>query len=834
MSNADDMNSGKDLHAAVPSSRKFSRIPTALGVMSAVLAMEAAPALAQRAVEEIIVTARKRTENLQEIPLAITAFTADTLERKGLNNLEDVVRLTPGMQFDQGTFPQDIRVVLRGLSPTQGRPNVAILLDGVDVSSESVQSAGGSLLINPRLFDMARIEIVKGPQSALYGRSAFAGAINYITKKPSNEWERSVSLQAGQRNDFEGRVSMFGPITEDKVFIGLNASAWNFDGYYDNATTGADLGDNDGFGTSATLVFKPSDDVSFTTRTEYSDDHIGQAPITFRGSNNVAVIPATALGWAISPAVPTITQWKGAVPDAGQLPAPRISADPATGKEYRGSDRKIFRIAGTLEWDMDWGALTSLTHYASANLRQAVENTRQGSFNALNFGTLFKNRGKTKLFSQELRLQSEDDARLRWMFGGLYWKEKVNQDSFNLSCINNQVLPNLPFLPCGPFFTALTSAAPDKWVRDTEHWSVFGMLEYNVTDQLVLHAEARYAGEDLFVSGPSAGRTIDAFGLAGRPTTAPPASPVIGAGRRDHFISPRFSLEYKATDDALLYASVAKGEKPRGISTSGAGAGGFDPDLFAYEPERMWVYEVGTKSTWADGSVVANLAVYYEDFAGKQTTSQILRSNGLLGTLIVNASSAEVKGLEFDTAWAATENLNLTLGYALADSKYNDFIVNTGGAATIGAIGNCTRVTVGTTRLCAVDRSGNELEDVAKHSLTVGASYTAPISGDMNWLIETDVKYQDSRFDTSENILSTPSYWLTDLRIGVTSDAWRVVAFANNLFDDDTVKNAFNATDFSTIRLAFFPPPFTFVLNNGLQAVLPPKRQIGVRASYKF
>ncbi|MBT4740030.1 MAG: TonB-dependent receptor, partial [Rhodospirillaceae bacterium] len=109
-----------------------------------------------------------------------------------------------------------------------------------------------------------------------------------------------------------------------------------------------------------------------------------------------------------------------------------------------------------------------------------------------------------------------------------------------------------------------------------------------------------------------------------------------------------------------------------------------------------------------------------------------------------------------------------------------------------------------------------------------------PLTDDVNWLIETDVQYQDDRFDTSDNILIMPSYWMVDLRAGLVSDNWSIVAFANNLFNDDTVKQAFNTTDFTTINVAFFPPPFTFILENALQAQLPNKRQIGVRTTFNF
>lgn len=812
-----------------------------LGVIGAMLAMDAAPAFAQLAVEEIIVTTRKRAENLQDIPLVIKAFTAETLERKGLNSIEDIARLTSGVTVDQGTFPQDVRITIRGLAPTRGRTNVALLLDGVDVSSESVQSAGGSMLVNSRLFDLERVEIVKGPQSALYGRSAFAGAINYVTKKPTNEWEGKVSINGGQRSQAEASVGIYGPIVKDKFLIGVNASVWNFDGFYDNDTTGADVGDSDGYGLAFSSIWNASEDISFTSRLEYTDDHLGQSAFAHIGQNTQLPIPASAYptipfsgNGVISPAVVSVGAFTGKVPDAGDLPGITISEDPITGKEFRGSEREIFRVAGTLDWDLGFGSFTSSTHYAKADVSQASENHRQGSFTLQTSGTLFRVASETKLFSEEIRLQSNDEDSLRWMIGGLYWKEDVDQDSNNIACTNNQLFPGLPFLNCGFFFGLVGDQDPNKWVRDTKHLSTFAMLEYDVTDQLTLHVEGRYTDEEQFISGPSGPRIIDSFGLAGPPVSVPTSSPSVPATSEDSYFTPRFSVEYTANDDMLFYGSVAKGAKPSGIATTGAGANGFNPDLFGFERETMWVYELGTKTTWDDGKVIINAAVYYEDFSGKQTSSQILLDNGLVGTLTVNASSAEVKGLEFDAAWAPVDGMNLSLGYSYIDATYGDFKTNSNGVGTISAVGNCTPVTIGTSLSCEVDRTGNRLEDVAKHSLNLGMSYEQALTDDVSWLIETDVQYSSNRYDTSDNILELQAYWMADLRIGLTSDSWSIVAFADNLFNDDTVKQAFNTTDFTTLNVAFFPPPFTFILENAGQAQLPNKRQLGVRTTFNF
>ena len=163
-----------------------------LGLLASSFAMETFAAM-----EDIVVTTRKREENLQTVPIAIEALGGEEILRKGITDLQKLTQQSSSLKLDQGFSPQDLRINIRGLSPTRGRQNVAVLQDGIDISSESIGTAGGSLLINPRLFDLERVEIVKGPQMALYGRSAFAGAINYITRKPGDEFEADVRADVG-------------------------------------------------------------------------------------------------------------------------------------------------------------------------------------------------------------------------------------------------------------------------------------------------------------------------------------------------------------------------------------------------------------------------------------------------------------------------------------------------------------------------------------------------------------------------------------------------------------------------------------------------------------
>lgn len=230
-----------------------------------------------KSVDEITVTVRKTTESIQEVPMSITAIGAEQIDRQGIKGLDDLAGQDTSVQFDQGFSPSDTRVTIRGLSPTRGRPNAATLIDGIDISSEAVSNAGGSTLIDPRLIDVQRIEIVKGPQSALYGRSAFAGAIQYVTKDPDDQLGAELFVDYNLEGDEELRGNVSIPLSET-LGLRINGLTWREDGYYKNAATGGDLGGGEGSGITATFKWEPSDRFSAKWRTDYADDHFDVAP----------------------------------------------------------------------------------------------------------------------------------------------------------------------------------------------------------------------------------------------------------------------------------------------------------------------------------------------------------------------------------------------------------------------------------------------------------------------------------------------------------------------------------------------------------------------------
>ena len=238
--------------------------------------------------EELTITTRKVEENLQDVPISVSAIVATEIEQKGITNMRGVAKYTPGIEFDEGYGAQDRRIVIRGLSPTRGRSNAAFLVDGIDFTGEAMTTAGGAFLINQRLIDVERIEVIRGPQSALYGRSAFAGAIQYVTKNPNLEnWDGEVATDLGSDEQYQLTGAVGGPIGSN-FGLRLNALVYDEAGFYDNVLTGTEVGGAEGTGVALTGLWNATDDLSFKARFAFSNDEY-QPPSQARVDSNTIV-----------------------------------------------------------------------------------------------------------------------------------------------------------------------------------------------------------------------------------------------------------------------------------------------------------------------------------------------------------------------------------------------------------------------------------------------------------------------------------------------------------------------------------------------------------------
>tara|TARA_B110000438_G_C15808030_1_gene648342 strand:+ start:516 stop:2981 length:2466 start_codon:yes stop_codon:yes gene_type:complete len=808
---------------------------------SVALSIAAEDASAQ--IEEILVTARKREESLQEIPMSITAFDAAALERNRIHNIDDLAKYTPGLVFDQGFVPQDTRPQIRGLPATRGRPPVGILIDGIDVSSESMLTAGGGMLANLRLLDAERIEVVKGPQSALYGRVAFGGAINYISKKPGDEVDGNFTVDIGDYGQLELRGAVSGPVS-DKLSLGVNVAYAEHDGYYENSLDGQKLGGFESVGVSFAARFTPNDNLTNNMRFSYSEEEYApraQTLLSLSTNRSEAIpLPASAIGLLIPGQFgPTPLPATAFVPLRGEIRSSgpvRLSQDAITGQPFKGSTLDSLIISNTLEYDLENNvSLTSWTGYTRAKATQNQDVDFFGAAPAFSFlpapGGIaeplpflfqFDMDTTTQQLQQEIRMGDLESEGLRWSAGGQYWQERVGQLNNNLISLMFGFPGLLPSAALN--ISQIPIAAASSEFRNTDHWSVYGLLEYDITDQLVASVEARYSEESLHVGYVAGGRGAVGF-VAPIPGLNGPVQLNVGPtailASSDNFFTPRFALEYQATDRNLLYATVSKGVKPGGVST----IAGTAPGNGRFFPEKLWNYEVGSKNSFADGRAILNAAAFYMDYSGKQVTLLEPNPDNAQGNDLVvrNAGTARVYGLELEVAANPTDELNLSAGYTYLDSKYTDFVVTTTSALGIALAGNCTPIALPNgLGSCSTDFSGEALERAPKHALTLAASYRTPLVNDWDLVIDVSGQYQSKRNQDSNAFHFFGSYFNVDARIGFDAERWSIFLYGENVLDNDTVKSGQGSGDFSALG------------NLAIITFEPDKRQGGIRFSYRM
>jgi outer membrane receptor protein involved in Fe transport len=399
-------------------------------------------------IEEIVVTTRKKEESLQDVPIAVDAITSADIERQGIADLNDIVKASPSVQFDRSFGPSDTRITIRGLSNTRGRSNVAFLVDNIDVTTENLIVAGSGLLANRRLLtDVERIEIVKGPQSALYGRAAFAGAFNYITKEPGDEFDGSVKVDFADDGFQQVDGAFGGPISET---LGVRSTAfwYSSDGHYENSISGDDVGGSSGSGGALTAVWRPNDITKVKMRAEYSQEDFDPLPNVRIGGGwqdgqgvGLRLYPEGMLQYArdqleliaADPAYPyknalgfngnngTSTgildlnqycpeslkpQLAGlgpgfCLPDTFGSAKGRVVAhgeDPATGDDFDGTDLETFRFSTIATFDLDEGVVTSLSGWTNFD----GSDTYDQDWQAAGFDYRFTPPGGTPTTAQQL------------------------------------------------------------------------------------------------------------------------------------------------------------------------------------------------------------------------------------------------------------------------------------------------------------------------------------------------------------------------------------------------------------------------------------------------
>ncbi|XUU60790.1 TonB-dependent receptor [Erythrobacter sp. HA6-11] len=792
--------------------------------------------------DAIVVTARRRAESVQSVPIAIDTLSADEIALRGIANAEDIANYTPGLVFDRGISLQDTRPVIRGLPATRGRPPVGVLIDGIDISTEALGNAGGGSLLNARLLDLERIEVVKGPQSALYGRAAFAGAINYITKRPTSEFQVEARGSFASFNTIEASGAISGPIN-DNFGYRIHVAHAESDGDYDNPVSGDDLNAYSTTGGSLGLEFDNANNFEAYLRLSYSEFEYSQpalqslsgfiagnvsrpGPDTPEGQAVAAGVAGGALTSPFGPVLPSNVPPRQTLTFTGVT---GLSVDPRTGEDLPGSDGDTF--TATLNTTADLGGFEFV--YNAAYLRQKERLIYDGDFfglpdadfvdgtaEPLNLYDYVDFDNDLEIISQEMRFQSLDTEPLRWAVGGLYWHSDMNQESRSVRTISGFPLAGSPpvagFSGNSLFIASVDNVPASPFRRRTDSYSVYGLVEYDLTDTLTASAEARYISEDTQVF------RSDFVQAAFAPIAPGFVNPIQRDSITDDDIVPRFSLTYTPNDDFLLYASVAKGFKPAGISELDFASQLTDSRFLA---ESVRNYEIGAKSTLANGKILLNGALFYMDWSDKQVTQLVEDPGAPSGfrASVRNAGAAEVYGADLSLVYRPdfAPGFSFDFGYTYLDTEYTDFTILTSSSFTVTEAANCTVVDLNGSPVCQVTYNGNRLERAPKHQFVANMLYRQEVSPGVTLVAGTSLQYQGSRFLTETNRLKLPSYTNVDAQLGIEFDRFSIQGFVRNLTKEDAVRSAQNNFDLSTF-------------GRSVNIYAPPRRMWGIRASADF
>ena len=765
--------------------------------------------------EEILVTARKIGESIQEIPLSISAFTSEDIEAQAIISIEDIANFTPGLHMSNVLASRnDPAVRFRGMdnsNTVRDQQLASSFVDGIYLSGTSQWVS---------MNDIERVEVVKGPQSAFFGRATFGGAINYITKTPGDEWDADVSLIAGQdgRLDLEGSVE--GPIADGVLSYRLSARVYSYDGGVENEWPDGDtLGAQETQALSLTLYATPTDNVAVRFRSVFSkdDDGAGQRFLQLASQNNCGpfFVPGSV------PGVTAKNYYCGTITRAGLTGlALDTSVDLSTPgaswpKDKMGLEREV--NLNSLDVTIELG------DYTVSSTTGTFKDKTQDMRELLPGELLVYSEWEDTSFTQELRLTSPQDRRLRWMLGAYYLDLTYGKRRSGFGCSSTQSFFCSPFLG-GRFHGASARGAfggafgigelldPDTTVTNK---ALFGSLSYDITEQLTLSVEVRTADEEL-----DFGETIV--------QEAPPGQTGAEVSLNSTFSSttPRVILDYKLNENTMLYASYAEGNNPGGFNNEIVGmapaAAKFFEDTFGVGPTVpegvLDVYEAGVKHNFASGRGFINVGAYSMKWTNQrfQTFLTNVDSNGdgvfdendVLGRQIdfSGAGNTDIYGTEWSAGYALTEAWRVQFAYNYNRTKIKRYL-DAPFSQVFGYF----------------DASDGELPRNPNNSATFSLAFNMPAGGgEGEWFGRLDSFYQDSTFAWVHNLAQTEAALTSNLRGGWRNDRYTVTVWVENVTDSDAVLAARRFTSsFATGAIGF-------------TMALPDPRQVGVTLQANF
>jgi iron complex outermembrane recepter protein len=723
--------------------------------------------------EEVVVTAQKRASKLEETPIAVSAFTPDSIERNRIQGIDDIALRTPSLTFVQlnkGEAYISIRGTLVNTPGAGWDDSVTTFIDDVPMTGAGDNS--------PDLYDLASIEVLRGPQGTLFGRNVTGGAIVIHTQEPSFTEQGKAEVTYGSDNLAQVRGLWSGPLVGNQLAGKITLDIKHRDNYLSNVTLhDKTYGDSVGNGRGQ-LLWEPTDDLRVLFSGDYTHDQSSGKIVRLSGSLEPSLYP-------------------------------NLTYDPDQTNQGKNSEthKNILGLSARVDWDASWGTVTSIT-----GLRRLNNNTNWSRLGDPDNQALQTAVVQDKQYTEELRVASVSSGRLTWL-GGLFYlhadKQENDQYGFNL----NPATANGGAFPF-PIF-GVGQNVEQKIVDEVG--ALFGEVGYTMVDSLKLTLGGRgqwerKSGSSSVAASFAPGNPLDAF----YPLVFPDA-----AADYSHTwwsFTPKATLDYQVRQSLLLYATAAKGYKSGGWDTSASSDYGKSSAevaqhlATAFQPETVRSYEIGGKYLSTDRRWQVNAAAFIADYRDMQT-NQFNPQTAVFQTS--NAGRARAKGVELETTEAPTNWLTLGLNYTYQLARYTDYVQS--------ALQNNT---------------GNVIPETPKHSIHFSAEtkFAVPaVPGDFNlggdYTYRTAVHFADandeptfllneSKFDGIVNLHTT---WNS------SGDSWHVVAFATNLTNRNTVVYA---TDVSGFYLT--PAEAANPANRIYSVLRVPSRLIGVTVRHEF
>lgn len=804
------------------------------------------PPAASARLDEIVVTARKRDETLTDIPVAVSAFSADRLVALGVSDLQSLSSFSPGLSVTNqgagfgGRLLSGIR--FRGMNPTVFTPSTqvgALFVDGIFFLG-GAQSIGFD--------DVERVEVIRGPQAAYFGRSTFGGAINYITREPAREFAGQVSADYSPsygNNAFS--ISLEGPIAGESIRGRISASAREKGAQY-TATDGGDLGRERTQTIAGTLLFEPSDRFSIRLRAAFSEDDDGAptaslisytrvgncpagTPLQYRNAAGEVVDGTLTLnfhcgGLPFAPVrISSNTRFPATFPPGLFSPGPGLPAEnlPLDAREVLvensfnsqrladaprlarfGLIRRVERYSAL--FDYEFSDTLSLSGALAYN-RQRANSIRDANYSDTE-GVFIAAPSDFEDYSAELRLAFDDGGRLRWLIGANYYEQETTQAFANAveATFGFRIPATGPLVRPNP----LQNPATDDDIKTT---GLFAAADFDLLENLTLTVEGRYQVDKV---GRFSGSEL--IGFSPEPTYT------------SREFLPRVILSWRPMADMTLYAQYARGTLP-GDNTNLAVFRTLTPAQIdevnqtfggtigeEIDAETLDSWEIGLKQSLLEGMLRYSLVGYWMDWKNQKSSATIFLTadNGRSVGFRVPGSS-EIKGVEFELEWALSDRLELGATLNWTDSRYKDFNL-AGNAAFFGG-----------TALDGYNAKGNRQPRFPEWSGTLSATRSDRLNADWDWFVRSDVIYTGKQFVDELNLAWVSSYTTVNLSVGfLQGDRLSLQGYVSNLFDKSGWATAAGGFDLGLDQVITLP------LQRGSVGTPIDRRAIGVRTSYRF